>query len=192
MNAHRTPTTLHVSRPTVPNGRRRTWVAVPIGLGALALAAACQPYGGTSNAASSASAPASAAAGAVVGPSSTSLGTILVNAEGRTVYDFANDTGGMSTCNGGCAQTWLPVAAPDSLPASLPGVPAALGSTMRSDGSKQLTVAGHPVYTFDGDSAPGQTNGEGLTLNGGLWTVVSPEGSAPAARSSSSAPSYGY
>jgi predicted lipoprotein with Yx(FWY)xxD motif len=134
--------------------------------------------------------PAPAAAGAVVAPASTALGTILVDAAGRTVYDFANDRGGTSTCNGGCAQTWLPVAAPDVLPAALAGVPAKVGSTERSDGTKQLTVAGHPVYTFAGDDAPGQTNGDGLTLNGGLWTVVSPNGSQLSAASSSSSTGY--
>jgi peptide/nickel transport system substrate-binding protein len=51
------------------------------------------------------------------------------------------------------------------------------GTTTRSDGSHQLTVAGHPVYTFAGDTSPGQTKGQGITLNGGLWTVVSPSGS---------------
>jgi len=82
------------------------------------------------------------------------------------------------------------VAAPEALPASLPGVPAELGSTTRTDGTKQLTVAGHPVYTFQGDSAPGQTNGNGITLNGGLWTVVSPQGSSLAAASSQSPTGY--
>jgi predicted lipoprotein with Yx(FWY)xxD motif len=55
-----------------------------------------------------------------------------------------------------------------------------LGTTTRSDGSHQLSVAGHPVYTFSGDSAPGQTNGQGINLNGGLWTVVSPSGAPDA------------
>jgi predicted lipoprotein with Yx(FWY)xxD motif len=180
MHAHQIKTTPPVRRPPVPNGRRRAWVAVPFALGVLALAAACTPYG-TSTAASSASVPAPPAAGTLIAPASTGLGTILVNAEGRTVYDIANDAGGMSTCNGACARTWLPVAAPGVLPGLLPGVPAQVGSTQRSDGTQQLTVAGHPVYTFVGDEAPGQTNGDGIRLNGGLWSVVSPMGSSLAA-----------
>jgi hypothetical protein len=84
----------------------------------------------------------------------------------------------------------MPVAAPDTLPTSLPGVPAELGSTKRDDGTQQLTVAGHPVYTFEGDSKPGQTNGNGITLNGGLWTAVSPNGSPVAASSSSGMTGY--
>jgi predicted lipoprotein with Yx(FWY)xxD motif len=66
--------------------------------------------------------------------------------------------------------------APAALSASLPGVTGKLGVATRSDGGRQLSVAGHPVYTFVGDSAPGQTNGQGVALNGGLWTVVSPAG----------------
>jgi predicted lipoprotein with Yx(FWY)xxD motif len=75
---------------------------------------------------------------------------------------------------------------------SLPGVTGAIGPTARSDGTRQLTVAGHPVYTFTGDSTPGQTNGQGMVLNGGLWTAVSPAGAAVAASASSSnsGPSY--
>lgn len=116
------------------------------------------------------------ATGGVISAQSTSLGTILVNGKGLTVYDFANDKSSASTCTGACAANWLFVPAPASLPASVPGVTGKLGTTTRSDGARQLTVAGHPVYTFVGDSSPGQTNGQGITLNGGLWTVVSPAG----------------
>jgi predicted lipoprotein with Yx(FWY)xxD motif len=94
----------------------------------------------------------------------------------RTVYDFANDTTAVSTCTGACAADWPFVPAPSPLPASLPGVTGKLGASTRPDGGRQLTVAGHPVYTFAGDSAPGDTHGQGQTLNGGLWTVVSPAG----------------
>ena len=197
MHAHQIETTTHVSRAVTPNRRRRAWVAVPVAMGALALVAACQPYGGASNAASSAAAPSSSAApaggGAVIASASTGLGMILVNAQGRTIYDFANDTGSTSTCNGECAHDWMPVVAPAAVPASVSGVPAELGSTKRDDGTQQLTVAGHPVYTFEGDSAPGQTNGNGINLNGGLWTVVAPDGSPLATDSSSSgSSSSGY
>jgi predicted lipoprotein with Yx(FWY)xxD motif len=164
--------------------RRRTWLAVPLTMGALALTAACTPYAAPSTAGTS------APAGALIGPGSTDLGRVLVDAHGRTVYDFANDTSSRSTCSGSCAQTWLPVAAPATVPASLPGVPAQLGSTTRDDGTHQLTVAGRPVYTFEGDSAPGQTNGNGLTLDGGLWTAVSPDGAAPATDASAGVTGY--
>jgi predicted lipoprotein with Yx(FWY)xxD motif len=192
MYAPRIETTPHAGRPTVPNRRRRTWAAVPIGMGALALMAACGggSYGGQSSAGSSSPAPASSAGEAVVAAASTGLGTVLVDAQGMTVYDFANDTGSTSTCNGACAHDWMPVAAPDATPTSVAGVPAELGSTRRDDGTQQLTVAGHPVYTFEGDSKPGQTNGNGITLNGGLWTAVSPSGAPVAASASSGMTGY--
>jgi predicted lipoprotein with Yx(FWY)xxD motif len=198
MHTHDSGTTGRVRDRGVRLRRRRLWAAVPLALGTLALTAACGSDGGTSTAASSASATAPAATGAALAAASTGIGTILVDGTGLTVYDFANDTGSTSTCTGGCAQIWRPVVAPDPLPASLTGVPAELGTTARTDGTEQLTVGGHPVYTYQGDDAPGQTNGNGLTLNGGLWTAVSPDGTPLAAGSStdssagSSAPSIGY
>jgi predicted lipoprotein with Yx(FWY)xxD motif len=166
------------------------WAAVPVALGIAGLTAACSPYAGTSPAASTAAMPGATGTGAVVSQATTGLGTILVDRTGRTVYDFANDTGSRSTCNGGCAQEWRPVAAPAPVPPSVPGVSARLGSTVRTDGSRQLTVAGHPVYTFEGDSGPGQTNGAGITLNGGLWTAVSTTGSPVTASPSNQSSSY--
>ena len=111
------------------------------------------------------------------------------------MYDFANDKTSASTCTAACAANWPPVPAPVSLPASLPGVTGKLGTTVRPGGARQLTVAGHPVYTFAGDSAPGQTNGQGKVLDGGLWTVVSPAGAseanpAGAAPQTTAGPSY--
>jgi predicted lipoprotein with Yx(FWY)xxD motif len=148
---------------------------------ALSLAAAALAVSvagcGTSFGDSAGPAPVPAATGDPVSAQPTSLGTILVDGTGRTVYDFANDTNGVSTCeDAACTANWPFVPAPSALPASLPGVAGALGSTSRQDGTRQLTVAGHPVYTFAGDSLPGQTNGQGQTLNGGVWTVVSPAG----------------
>jgi predicted lipoprotein with Yx(FWY)xxD motif len=141
----------------------------------LALTAACGSSSETGR-----SGPLPPATGDAVSAQSTSLGTILVDGNGRTVYVFANDHSNMSNCTGACAADWPPVPAPTQLPASLPGVMGALGMTARSDGGHQLTVAGHPVYTFSGDSAPGQTNGQGVNLNGGVWTVVSPSGAPDA------------
>jgi len=160
---------------------------------ALSVAAAALTVAGCSSDSSGAApGPIPTANGDAVSAQATSLGSILVDGRGRTVYEFANDTGSTSTCTGSCASVWLPVAAPATLPASEPGVTGKLGSTTRSDGTRQLTVAGHPVYTFTGDSAPGQTTGQNVVLNGGLWTVASPAG-APvrtAATSGNSGPSY--
>jgi predicted lipoprotein with Yx(FWY)xxD motif len=160
---------------TIRRGPRR--VALSLAAAALALTAAgCA----SSSGGSAGPVPVPAATGDPVSAQPTSLGTILVDGTGRTVYDFANDKTSASTCTGACAANWPPVPAPTSLPASLPGVTGKLGTTIRPGGARQLTVAGHPVYTFAGDSAPGQTNGQGKVLDGGLWTVVSPAGAPEA------------
>ncbi|MFL5681483.1 MAG: hypothetical protein ACJ77B_12875 [Chloroflexota bacterium] len=165
-------------------------------------AAACSgSYAGTA-APASASAPATmppaaspaTGANAPLRTGSSSLGVILVDSKGNTLYEFAKDGNGTSVCNGECANDWPPLAAPASLPTSLPGVTGEVGMTTRQDGTKQLTISGHPLYTFEGDSAPGQTNGQGVALNGGVWNVVSAAG-APVANAkaapATSAPVYG-
>ncbi len=154
-----------------------------LGIGVLALAAAGCATGGAGSAgygAPAASAAAVPATGEAITAQTTSLGVILVDGAGRTVYEFANDTNGTSACTGACAANWPPVAAPSPLPTSLPGVTGQLGAITRQDGTSQITVAGHPLYTFAGDTAPGQTNGQGKVLDGGLWTVASAAG-APVA-----------
>jgi predicted lipoprotein with Yx(FWY)xxD motif len=167
-----------LSRPETTGRRRRARLPFALALSAVTLTAACSAgaYGGTSTAASSAPMPAPNGGAAVVATASTALGTILVDGTGRTIYDFARDTGTMSTCDGSCQSIWPPVAAPAALPASLPGVSGQLGETTRGDGSRQLTIAGHPVYTYAGDKAPGDAKGQGIRLNGGVWNVVSPAG----------------
>jgi predicted lipoprotein with Yx(FWY)xxD motif len=167
--------------------KTRNVVVLSLATAGLVLTGACSSSGGSGS-----SGPVPPATGKVVSAQSTSLGTILVDGRGRTVYVFANDKANVSNCAGACAADWPPVAAPSPLPASLPGVTGALGTTARSDGSHQLTVAGHPVYTFSGDSAAGQTNGQGITLNGGLWTVVSPSGAPDAHPAGAATPAPGY
>jgi predicted lipoprotein with Yx(FWY)xxD motif len=172
---------------TFHHGRRRAAALLTIAAVALP-AAGCG--GGTAEPASGA---VPAATGDLVSAQATSLGTILVGSNGRTLYEFANDKAGTSTCSGACAANWPFLPAPASLPASLPGVTGKVGATTRSDGARQVTVAGHPLYMFVGDSAAGQTNGQGVTLNGGLWTVVSPAG-APVTKSNTAGagPGLGY
>ena len=99
--------------------------------------------------------------------------TVLTAANGRTLYLFAPDTPTRSACYGTCAAYWPPVTGP--LTAG-PGVTGKLSTITRSDGSVQATYDGHPLYTYIGDSAPGQANGNGLNLNGGLWHEVTVSG----------------
>src|SRR5580704_9694106 len=108
---------------------------------------------------------------ASTGLKTTTIGgtTVLTNAKGFTLYSFAPDTPATSKCYGSCAAYWPPVTG--STTAS-PGVPGQVGTIKRTDGSEQLTYNGHPLYTYIGDSAPGQARGNNLNLNGGLWHEV--------------------
>ncbi len=98
----------------------------------------------------------------------SSLGEILVDGSGDTLYTFAPDAGGLSTCYGTCAKAWPPLLAPDTIvvPADMQS---AMGATLRSDNTTQVTYGGYPLYTYIGDTAPGDTNGQGV---GGVWHVV--------------------
>jgi predicted lipoprotein with Yx(FWY)xxD motif len=164
---------------------KRSVVLLTIAAAGVAPSSACSSSNGSSG-----SGPTPAVSGTAVSAQSTSLGPILVDGRGRTVYVFANDKTNVSTCDGACAADWPPVPAPSPQQASPPGVPAALGTTTRSDGTRQLTAAGHPLYTFSGDAAAGQTKGQGITLNGGLWTVVTPAGAPDKNAASSGTPGY--
>jgi predicted lipoprotein with Yx(FWY)xxD motif len=91
---------------------------------------------------------------------------ILTNADGLTLYWFAPDTSTSSKCFGSCATYWPPVS---GSPAAGRGVTGKLGTIKRPGGGLQATYNGHPLYTYIGDSAPGQANGNDLDLNGGFW-----------------------
>ncbi len=95
--------------------------------------------------------------------------TVLANAKGLTLYWFAPDTSTKSTCYGACAQYWPPVPGPDH---AGNGVTGTLGTIHRTGGALQETYDGHPLYTYIGDSGPGQAHGNNLNLNGGLWHEV--------------------
>ena len=94
---------------------------------------------------------------------------LLTNAKGLTLYWFAPDTATKSVCYGSCAAYWPPVT---GTPSAGPGVTGTLGTITRTDGTTQATYDGHPLYTYIGDSAPGQASGNNLNLNGGLWHEV--------------------
>jgi predicted lipoprotein with Yx(FWY)xxD motif len=129
---------------------------------------------------------ASVAAKTRVNVRTTSLGKILVTAQGRTLYLFAPDKRGKSTCYGSCASYWPPLLVTGK-PTAGTGVKASLlGVTVRKDGKHQVTYNGHPLYAYVGDTAAGKTSGEGLDLSGGLWWVVSPAGTAVKNTTSSS------
>jgi predicted lipoprotein with Yx(FWY)xxD motif len=104
------------------------------------------------------------------------LGRILVDSTGHTLYLFKGDSGTSSACSGACAVAWPPLLT-GATPAVAGGANAALVATIpRSDGARQVTYNGHPLYTFVKDHKPGDVNGQGLTAFGAAWFVVSPAG----------------
>jgi predicted lipoprotein with Yx(FWY)xxD motif len=165
-----------------PN-RLRMLLALLAVAAAAAVLAACSSSSTTSAAGGSTStgSPAAATAG---GLKITTIGgaTVLTSSKGFTLYSFAPDTSTKSNCNGTCAQNWPPVQGP----ATAPGVTGTFSTIKRSDGSTQATFDGHPLYTFVGDTAPGQNKGNGLNALGGLWQEITTSGSAPVGSSSSS------
>jgi len=115
---------------------------------------------------------------ASVGTKTSSLGTFLVDGNGRALYLWDADHGSKSTCAGACAQAWPPVTTTGTPKASGAVKASLLGTTKRADGSLEVTYAGHPLYTFAGDTQPGQTTGEGSNGFGAPWWVVTPAGKA--------------
>jgi predicted lipoprotein with Yx(FWY)xxD motif len=116
-----------------------------------------------------AAAPAATATGP--GLKTTTIGgtTVVTNAKGFTLYSFAPDTPAASKCYGSCAAYWPPVT---GTAAAGPGLPGRVATIKRTDGPAQLTYNGHPLYTYIGDTAPGQARGNNLNLYGGLWHEV--------------------
>jgi len=109
-----------------------------------------------------------AATGTALKTTTTDGTTVLTNAQGFTLYSFAPDTPTSSKCYGSCAAYWPPVTGT----AAGQGLPGKVTTITRTGGSHQLTHNGHPLYTYIGDTAPGQARGNNLDLNGGLWHEV--------------------
>lgn len=148
---------------------------------------------GTS-ASSSTTAPVVAAHPTVVVSANAKLGSILTDTSGRTLYVFDKDANGKIACAAGCVSIWPPLLLTGTTtPTPGPGVTVALAAVQRPDGGMQVTSGGRPMYTYSGDSSPGQTNGDGFN---GIWHVAKPSGNpapgAAAATTSSSTSNYGY
>src|SRR3954453_2388012 len=161
--------------------RQLAFILPPAALTGIALiAAGC---GGTSHAAASggsgnaygAATPAAKKA-ATVSTRSTSLGKVLVDGRGRTLSLFEKDKGTTSSCAGACASGWPPLSTTGKAAARGAAPAGNLGSTKRSNGTTQLTYAGHPLYTYAGDGKPGDVKGQGLNQFGAKWYVLAPSG----------------
>ena len=165
---------------------RTTLLALPALFAAAVGLAACSPsgaaspssgpqYGGAAPSSSTASAP--AGSGAALAVRQTSLGTILTDGRGFTLYAFDADKGTTSNCSGACATAWPPDTTTGTDPQIGTGVSQSLvGQTNRADGTTQLTYAGRPLYFFKGDTAPGSTSGDGLTAFGARWDALTATG----------------
>ena len=167
---------------------RNTWL-VPVGAIAATLVIAACGSSSTNNGGSGGS---GGSAGSTTALSAKKVGsaTLLTNSKGHTLYWFALDSSTASKCNGGCVQFWPPLVGPVTAGS---GVKGTLGVITRSNGSKQATWNGHPLYTYVGDTASGTAKGNGLSLNGGVWHDIVLTGvSAPAASPSATSGGYGY
>jgi predicted lipoprotein with Yx(FWY)xxD motif len=106
----------------------------------------------------------------------TSLGDVLVDAQGRTLYLFEKDRGMTSRCSGTCASIW-PQLTTTSKPTAGAGLSAVkVAVAKQPGGGREVTYAGHPLYTYAGDAKPGDTKGQGLAQFGAEWYVLSPDG----------------
>jgi predicted lipoprotein with Yx(FWY)xxD motif len=156
--------------------RSMTLLASTAAIPVIALAAAACGSGGGGASASPAPPKTTSGAPATVGVANSSLGQILVDSQGRTLYLFQKDSGTSSSCTGACATAWPPVMATGQPTAGSGANAALLGTTARSDGGTQVTYNGHPVYLFSGDHKAGDTNGQGVNAFGASWFALSSAG----------------
>src|SRR3954447_7003378 len=157
----------------------RIMVVIGIAVVALAVAACGGASGGTSGGGyggGGGSTASSSSGKGSVALASTKLGKVLVDGNGRTLYLFEADKGAMSKCDGACASAWPPLTTSGKPTAGAGVVAAKLGTAKRADGTTGVTYDGHPLYTYAGDGAPGQTTGEGLTDYGAPWYALSAAG----------------
>jgi predicted lipoprotein with Yx(FWY)xxD motif len=171
--------------------RSLTYIAPPAAIALTALALTACGSGGSStskqaNGGAPAPASSTSARSGTVELAHTGPGTILVDSKGRSLYLFRADTGTKSACAGACAAAWPPLVT-TTKPTAGSGVKSALlGTSKRAGGKEQVTYNGHPLYLFTGDTASGQTNGQGSKAFGAAWYVLSPAGNQITGSSSSS------
>lgn len=152
---------------------------------AAVLAAACSSSSKSGGSSSTSAGPAgsssamnapAAQAGVKIETHSGPLGTYLTDSSGKTLYIFASDGSKMSTCDNQCASVWPPLTTKGT-PSGSGGVTSSMLATItRSDGSKQVTYAGHPLYYYTSDTKAGETTGQGINNFGAKWWVLAPSG----------------
>lgn len=167
-------------------------LAVIVALSPLPILAACGSASSSTSSSSnhqtsssSQSPPSSSASSSSASTSKTTIraatgsaGTYLVGPSGKALYLWEADSSDKPTCSGACASAWPPLTTPGK-PLAAGGVHTAdLGTVTRADGRIQVTYMGHPLYYFIGDTAPGQTLGQGSDAFGAKWWLVAPTGAA--------------
>jgi predicted lipoprotein with Yx(FWY)xxD motif len=185
--ARREMSTMRKPKFSRVSGRAKLAAGVGGALGAALLVAACASSSSSTSSApaaaagtpagASSSSGASASGGTVIKTASSSAGTFLTDGSGKAVYLWVKDTGSTSNCTGACAGAWPPVTTTGTPTASGGAKASDLGTTTRSDGTKQVTYDGHPLYYYAGDSGPGTASGQGSDSFGAKWWLVSPAGS---------------
>jgi predicted lipoprotein with Yx(FWY)xxD motif len=124
----------------------------------------------------SATSPTSGAVTAITVGSASGVGKVIVDPEGMTLYYFQKDQGGKSACYGACEQAWPPLTTESKPQAGEGAMASKLGTTMRKDGTTQVTYAGWPLYTFVEDKKPGEDNGTDSKAFGASWYPLHPNG----------------
>jgi predicted lipoprotein with Yx(FWY)xxD motif len=164
--------TRHLRHP-----RRTVPIAVAglVAVGVLAAGCGSSGYSSGSTGQTSTSQPSAAATATVATGTVAGLGTVLEDGSGRVVYIFTPDGTSRVTCTGGCASAWPPVTSASGTSPSAGGTAqvSLLGTMANPGGGTVVTYAGHPLYTYAGDSGPGVASGQG---SGGKWYVITPTG----------------
>jgi predicted lipoprotein with Yx(FWY)xxD motif len=168
--------------------------AAVVPLTALAIAGCGGSSSSNNNVSASAAHPTTASGrAATVGVANSSLGNILVDSHGRTLYMFRKDNGTRSACFGACASAWPPLRTTGKPTVGRGANASRITTVKRSDGSPQVVYNGHPLYRFSGDQQVGDTNGQGSTAFGAGWFVLSPAGNQITAKAATtSGGSNGY
>jgi predicted lipoprotein with Yx(FWY)xxD motif len=165
------PTARHLQRGAA---LASTLAAVTLALAACG-ASGSSAYGAGGYGAAPAS-PSPAAAAAIVDLHDSSLGQIIVDNQGKTLYLFEADKGGKSACDGPCATVWPPYLSNGAPQAAMGASGSLIGTTTRGDGTTQVTYGGHPLYYFAGDKAPGNVTGQDIDQFGAKWYVLNKAG----------------
>ena len=163
-----------------------TWLATAAVIPLTALAVAGCGGGGNNSTASSTPPKTASGQSAALGIENSSLGKILADSNGDTLYLFKKDAGSKSACTGACASAWPPLRASGKPTVGNGASASMVGTTPRSDGKPQVTYNGHPVYTFTGDQSPGDTSGQGVNAFGARWYAISAAGNQVTGTASSS------